>query len=111
MASPLDFFGHTPAAPQTDANEHVVLARAWLVPRGPEAGKPVFLAEPWHGRPLLVPRPFYSALCSNSSLPNDRGRLSMHEQWWAWAYLLMVDDVGTKIDAVALGNVLPPPTV
>jgi hypothetical protein len=110
MASPLDFFGSAPAAPQIDPNEHIVLARAWLPPRR-SAPEPVFLAEPWRGRPLLVPRPFYTALCSNSSIPNAKGRLDMHEPWWAWAYLLMVDDVRSKIDATKVRDKLPPPTV
>jgi hypothetical protein len=59
----------------------------------------------------LVPSPHYTALCSNSSQPNEKRRLSMHEQWWAWAYLLMVDDVGTRIDPAKLRNRLPLPTV
>ena len=58
-----------------------------------------------------MPRPFYTALCSNSSLPNEKGRLAMHAAWWAWAYLLMVDDVGTKIEPAKLRDKLPPPTV
>jgi hypothetical protein len=111
MGNPLDFFGSAPDAPQTDANERVVLARAYIKRRGPEAGTPGFVAEPWAGRPLLVPRPFYTALCSNSAVPDERGRVPMHDQWWAWAYLLMVDDVASKVDAAKLRDRLPPPTV
>jgi hypothetical protein len=111
MSSPLDFFGSAPDAPQTDANERVVLARADLDCRDPADIKPWFKAEPWAGRPLLKPRPFYTALCSNSSAPNERRRLSMRDEFWAWAYLLMVDDVGTRIDPAKLRDRLPPPTV